>query len=97
VTVNVDGRWSVELQLRDDLGIPTGEPFPMLGTYTVQVDCVTTYLPQVRIPYNAMSFDVVDSTTSPTTEPTAPPDGGGGTVPVAPVAVPVPGDPTFTG
>jgi hypothetical protein len=89
VVVNTDGSWSVELRLRDDAGQPTGEPFPSLGTYTVHVDCVTTYTPQVRIPYNDLTFEVVASTT-PTT-PTEPPPG------VAPVAVPVPADPDYSG
>jgi hypothetical protein len=55
VIVNADGSWSVELQLRDDLGQPTGDPFPSLGTYRVEVDRVTTYLPQVRIPLSTTS------------------------------------------
>jgi hypothetical protein len=98
VVVDNDGNWSVELQLRDDDGQPTGEPFPALGIYTVRVDCVTTYLPTVRIPYNTMTFDVVDSTTTPTTPTTVSP-GAGADVPVvvAPAAVPVPGEPSFTG
>ena len=107
VIVNGDGSWSVELQLRDDAGQPTGEPFPELGTYTVETDCVTTYRPQVRIPYNDLSFEVVDSTaTTSTTEPapptTEPPAPGGPAQPPAPApearpAVPVPGQPTFVG
>jgi hypothetical protein len=64
VVVDTAGNWSVELQLRDDLGQPTGEPFPSLGTYTVQVDCVTTYLPRVRIHYNALTFVVGDGTSA---------------------------------
>jgi hypothetical protein len=91
-SVHTAGNWSVELQLRDDLGQPTGEPFPALGTYTVQVDCVTTYLPQVRIHYNVLTFDVGDGTPPPTTTPPS-----AGATPVAPAAVPVPGDPDFTG
>jgi hypothetical protein len=105
VIVNSDGSWSVELQLRDDNGQPTGEPFPSLGTYTVEVDCVTTYTPQVRIPYNDLSFEVVESTaTTSTTEPTptpattAPPSTRDGTTPgQAPPAVPVQGQPQFVG
>ena len=97
VIVNADGSWSVELQLRDDLGQPTGDPFPSLGTYTVDVDCVTTYLPQVRIPYNDLSFEVVDSTTTTSTTavtspPTTPP-----TPSQAQPAVPVRAAPDFTG
>jgi hypothetical protein len=91
VIVNADGSWSVELQLRDDDGQPTGEPFPSLGTYTVHVDCVTTYSPQVRIPYNDLSFEVVDSTTTTsTTPPTTPPS-------TPAPAVPVRQAPDFTG
>lgn len=103
VIVNGDGSWSVELRLRDDDGQPTGDPFPSLGTYTVQVDCVTTYSPQVRIPYNELSFEVVESTTpttSPTTPTTAvpPPGTPDGTAPgQARPAVPVPGQPDFVG
>ena len=104
VVVNSDGSWSVELQLRDDAGQPTGEPYPSLGTYSVQVDCVTTYRPQVRIPYNDLSFEVVDSTTPSTTEPTPstteptpPPDTPEGTPGRARPAVPVEGQPTFVG
>lgn len=93
VVVNTDGTWSVELQLRDDLGQPTGEPLPMFGTYTVEVDCVTTYLPQVRIPYNDLTFEVGDGTT-PTTEATPPPTAPPG---AAPVATPVPRDPNYSG
>jgi hypothetical protein len=102
VVVNADGSWSVELRLRDDAGQPTGEPFPSLGTYAVEVDCVTTYTPQVRIPYNDLSFEVVDSTTTtppdatpPTTAPPSTPDGS--TVDLAEVAVPVRQDPAYTG
>jgi hypothetical protein len=98
VVVDSAGNWSVALQLRDDLGQPTGEPFPSLGTYTVRVDCVTTYLPRVRIPYNVLTFDVVDDTspTTPVDDPTtvtpsvAPLD-------VAPAAVAVSAAPTYTG
>lgn len=92
VVVNTDGSWSVELQLRDDAGQPTGEPFPALGTYTVQVDCVTTYLPRVRIPYNDLTFEVVDSTTTTSTTEVAPP-----TAPPASAAVPVRQQPAYTG
>jgi hypothetical protein len=95
VVVDTAGNWSVELQLRDDLGQPTGEPFPSLGTYTVQVDCVTTYLPQVRIHYNPLTFVVGDGTPPPTTTPPGP--GDPTTIPVAPVAAPIPGDPDITG
>lgn len=104
VIVNSDGSWSVELQLRDDDGQPTGEPFPSLGTYTVQVDCVTTYTPQVRIPYNELSFEVVDSTTTTSTtvatppNTPAPPDTPDGTTDgQARPAVPVQGQPDFAG
>jgi hypothetical protein len=101
VTVDGDGNWSVELRLRDDAGQPTGEPYPELGTYQVHVDCVTTYLPQVRIPYNDLTFEVVDSTTEPstppTTEATSPTTPGEPAPMPAPPAVPVPGEPTFTG
>lgn len=104
VIVDGDGNWSVELQLRDDDGQPTGDPFPSLGTYTVQVDCVTTYRPQVRIPYNDdLSFEVVDSiTTTTTTTSTAPPttaaDSPDGSTPdQSQPAVPVLGVPSFTG
>jgi hypothetical protein len=107
VIVDSDGNWSVELQLRDDAGQPTGEPFPSLGTYTVHVDCVTTYLPQVRIPYNELSFEVVDTTTTtPTTEATPPGTSDSTTPPnapdegvtgEAPPAVPVQGQPDFVG
>ena len=97
VIVNADGSWSVELQLRDDAGQPTGDPFPSLGTYAVHVDCVTTYLPQVRIPYNDLSFEVVDgttttSTTAVTSPPTTPP-----TPNQARPAAPVRAAPDFTG
>jgi hypothetical protein len=92
VVVNTDGSWSVELRLRDDEGQPTGEPFPSLGTYTVHIDCVTTYTPTVRIPYSDLTFEVVASTTTPTTPtPTEPPPA------VAPVATPVPADPDYSG
>jgi hypothetical protein len=101
VTVNSDGSWSVELQLRDDNGQPTGEPFPSLGTYTVHVDCVTTYSPHVRIPYNDLSFEVVESTAATSTTSTAvatPPNTPEGTKPgQARPAVPVQGEPNFTG
>jgi hypothetical protein len=102
VVVDTAGNWSVELQLRDDLGQPTGEPFPALGTYTVRVDCVTTYLPRVRIPYNGLTFDVVDGTTTPTVpagggDSAVSPSAGDAPVGVAPVAVPVRTDPTYTG
>lgn len=102
VVVNGDGSWSVELQLRDGDGQPTGEPFPSLGTYRVDVDCVTTYTPQVRIPYNDLSFEVVDSTTESTTTTStteAPPPGPPGGAPAGPAspAVPVPGEPQFVG
>ena len=103
VVVNTDGSWSVELQLRDDAGQPTGEPFPSLGTYSVHVDCVTTYSPQVRIPYNDLTFEVVESTatTSPpevAPPPTAPPSAEGGTtLDQATVAVPVRQEPAYTG
>ena len=103
VVVNTDGSWSVELQLRDDAGQPTGEPFPSLGAYTVHVDCVTTYLPQVRIPYNDLTFEVVDSmATTSTTElappTTAPPsDQGGSTLDQASVAVPIRQEPVYAG
>jgi hypothetical protein len=93
VVVNTDGSWSVELQLRDDLGQPTGEPFPALGTYTVHTDCVTTYLPRVRIPYNDLTFEVVDSTTTTTTTPEVVP----AAEPPASVAVPVQRQPAYTG
>jgi hypothetical protein len=95
VVVDTAGNWSVELQLRDDLGQPTGEPFPLLGTYTVRIDCVTTYLPRVRIPYNVLTFEVGDGTTSPTTPVTVTPSDA--TVAVAPAAVAVSGDPDYTG
>lgn len=107
VVVNADGSWSVELRLRDAAGQPTGEPFPTLGTYAVDVDCVTTYTPQVRIPYNDLSFEVVDSTTTtppettppestpPTTAPPSTPDGP--TLDTAEVAVPVRQEPAYTG
>ncbi len=78
VIVRSDGSWSVQLQLRDDNGQPTGAPFPMPGTYRVEVDCVTTYSPQVRIPYNDLSFVVVGSTTA--TTPVAGDWDGNGTV-----------------
>jgi hypothetical protein len=94
VIVNGDGSWSVELQLRDDDGQPTGDPFPSLGTYAVQVDCVTTYTPQVRIPYNDLSFEVVDSTTTTSTTAATPPDGP---LAVPPPATPVDEEPPFTG
>jgi hypothetical protein len=107
VIVDGDGNWSVELQLRDDDGQPTGEPFPSLGTYAVHVDCVTTYSPQVRIPYNDLSFEVVDSTgTTSTTEATHPDAPDGATPPDTPEgptpgqaspAVPVQGQPEFVG
>jgi hypothetical protein len=101
VVVNVDGSWSVELRLRDDAGQPTGEPFPSVGTYSVHVDCVTTYTPQVRIPYNDLTFEVVDGTTTSTTEATppttAPIDGEAGTLEQATVAVPVRQEPAYTG
>lgn len=103
VIVESDGSWSVELQLRDDAGQPTGEPFPALGTYAVQVDCVTTYTPQVRIPYNDLSFEVVDSTATTSTTSTTvatPPDAPGAPdepADHAPPAVPVEGQPTFVG
>jgi hypothetical protein len=101
VVVNGDGSWSVELQLRDDAGQPTGDPFPSLGTYAVHVDCVTTYTPQVRIPYNDLSFEVVETiTTTSTTEATPPstPDTPSGTTTgQARPAVPVRGQPNFTG
>jgi hypothetical protein len=99
VIVNGDGSWSVELRLRDEDGQPTGEPYPSLGTYAVQVDCVTTYQPQVRIPYNDLSFDVVETvTTTPTTEAPPPSTPDATTAPpVAPPGVPVPGEPNFTG
>jgi hypothetical protein len=98
VTVNGDGSWSVELQLRDDNGQPTGEPFPELGTYAVHVDCVTTYSPQVRIPYNDLSFEVVESLpTTSTTEPTAPAAPDGPAPGPASPAVPVQGQPEFVG
>jgi hypothetical protein len=98
VIVDSDGSWSVELQLRDDDGQPTGEPFPSLGTYTVHVDCVTTYSPQVRIPYNELSFEVVESTTATsTTEATPPTTPEGTTTGQAPPAVPVQGQPDYTG
>jgi hypothetical protein len=105
VIVNSDGSWSVELQLRDDNGQPTGEPFPSLGTYTVDVDCVTTYSPQVRIPYNDLSFEVVESTATtstteapPTPATTAPPSTQDGATPgQAAPAVPVQGQPAFVG
>jgi hypothetical protein len=107
VTVNSDGSWSVELRLRDDQGQPTGEPYPELGTYRVHVDCVTTYLPQVRIPYNELSFEVVDSTASTSTtvaappdtpDETAPPSTPGGALPSqASPAVAVQGQPQFVG
>ncbi len=61
VIVRSDGSWSVQLQLRGDDGRPTGASFPMPGIYRVEVDCVTTYSPQVRIPYNDLSFEVVGS------------------------------------
>lgn len=98
VIVNSDGSWSVELQRRDDDGQPTGDPFPSLGTYTVHVDCVTTYTPQVRIPYNELSFEVVESTTTTaTTEATPPNTSAGTTTGQARPAVPVQGQPDFTG
>jgi hypothetical protein len=97
VTVDGNGNWSVELVLRDDAGQPTGEPYPMLGTYQVHVDCVTTYTPQVRIPYNDLSFEVVDSTSTPPTTPTSPTTPGEPAPAPAPPAAPVPGTPTFTG
>jgi hypothetical protein len=103
VVVDTDGSWSVELQLRDDAGQPTGEPFPSLGTYTVHVDCVTTYMPHVRIPYNDLTFEVVDSTTTTSTTEvtpptTTPPGSGAGSTPnQASVAVPVRQDPDYTG
>lgn len=103
VTVDGAGNWSVELVLRDDAGQPTGEPYPLLGTYEVHVDCVTTYTPQVRIPYNDLSFEVADSTsTPPTTRPTTPPTPApspttpGAPAP-APPAAPVQGTPAFVG
>ena len=94
VVVNDDGSWSVELQLRDDEGQPTGEPFPELGTYTIDLDCVTTYQPQVRIPYNDLSFEVVETVPTPT-QPTIPVTTTPGTPP--PPAVPIPRAPDFTG
>jgi hypothetical protein len=103
VVVNGDGSWSVELQLRDDAGQPTGDPFPSLGTYAVHVDCVTTYTPQVRIPYNDLSFEVVESvesttTTSTTSTTEATPPTPDGTPPgEARPAVPVQGQPEFVG
>jgi hypothetical protein len=98
VIVDSDGSWSVELQLRDDDGQPTGDPFPSLGTYTVHVDCVTTYTPQVRIPYNELSFEVVETTTTTSTTEVAPPDTPGGTTTAqARPAVPVQGQPEFVG
>jgi hypothetical protein len=105
VVVDAQGNWSVELVLRDAEGQPTGEPFPSLGTYTVHVDCVTTYLPQVRIPYNDLTFEVVESTTTSTTAPvdvspatTAPPSSPDGATPgPAAVAVPVAQDPAYAG
>lgn len=103
VVVDTDGNWSVELQLRDEAGQPTGEPFPALGTYTVHVDCVTTYHPQVRIPYNDLTFEVVDSTA--TTTPTdvapptsAPPSSDAASEPdPASVAIPVRQEPEYAG
>ena len=93
VIVNSDGSWSVELQRRDDDGQPTGDPFPSLGTYTVHVDCVTTYTPQVRIPYNELSFEVVETTTTTaTTEATPPNTSDGTTTRQARPAVPVQGN-----
>jgi hypothetical protein len=103
VVVESDGSWSVELQLRDDDGQPTGEPFPSVGTYAVHVDCVTTYSPQVRIPYNDLSFEVVESvesttTTSTTSTTEATPPTPDGTPPgEARPAVPVQGQPEFVG
>lgn len=97
VVVNTDGTWSVELGLRDALGQPTGEPFPVLGVYTVQVDCVTTYTPQVRIPYNALTFEVGDGTAPPPPAPASPSDVVDPPVAIAPAAVPIRTDPTYTG
>jgi hypothetical protein len=98
VIVDSDGSWSVELQLRDDDGQPTGDPFPSLGTYTVHVDCVTTYTPQVRIPYNELSFEVVETTTTTSTTEVSPPNTPGGTTTgQARPAVPVHGQPEFVG
>jgi hypothetical protein len=103
VTVDGEGNWLVRLVLRDDEGMPTGEPYPMLGTYDVHVDCVTTYTPQVRIPYNDLSFEVADSTSNPTTPttetptPTTPGEPAPAPAPAAPPAVAVPGSPAFVG
>jgi hypothetical protein len=104
VIVDSDGSWSVELQLRDDDGQPTGDPFPSLGTYTVHVDCVTTYSPQVRIPYNELSFEVVESTATtsttlatPPNTPATPDTPDGTTTGQASPAVPVHGQPEFVG
>ena len=111
VVVDAQGNWSVELQLRDADGQPTGEPFPELGVYTVQTDCVTTYQPRARIPYNDVSFEVVETvppaTTAPappSTTPTTPEDPAPAPgAPDAPVpdtpapATPVVREPDFTG
>ena len=80
VIVRADGSWSVQLQLRDDNGQPTGAPFPERGTYRIELDCVTTYTPQVRIPYNDLSFEVTGPT-SPTTHVAGDWDGNGSATP----------------
>jgi hypothetical protein len=91
-TVNQDGSWSVKIRLVDSSsGQPTQVPFPTTGTYNVQVNCVSTYLPRVTKPYGELRFEVAEggATTTTTTE-VGPPA-------TAPPADPVVKPPTFTG
>jgi hypothetical protein len=91
-TVNQDGSWSVKIRLVDSSsGQPTQVPFPTTGTYIVQVNCVSTYLPRVTKPYGELRFEVAEggATTTTTTE-VEPPA-------TAPPADPVVKPPTFTG
>lgn len=90
-----DGTWSLGIRMTDDLGQPTSDPFPELGTYTVQVNCVSTYLPRVVKPYEELRFEVVDHLPTPTTTVVSTPPAP--TTPEAPPAVPVIAEPDFTG
>jgi hypothetical protein len=96
--INEDGTWSLAIRMTDDSGQPTTDPFPELGTYTVQVSCVSTYLPRVIKPYQELRFEVVDHLPTPTTPPvTTPPAPAPPAVPEAPPAVPVEAEADFTG
>ena len=91
--IDENGVWSIVIRMTDETGQPTAEPFPSLGTYTVQVSCVSTYLPRVIKPYEELRFEVVAQLPPPTEVPAAEPV----VAPVAAAATPVAATPRFAG